>query len=145
LLRGLRTLDVRVRAQAEVAALLAARFAITPPFPPCWYPAAAIRHNGRGAPDERLRRMLSIRVKTASAPRSTRGAREFMEAVRPRSAGRKPDRASRFDRRRELACPRPLRFRSAWKMWTIFNNDLDRAAAGGECVTQALIRCHPIG
>ena len=89
LLRGLRTLEVRVHAQTETAATLATRFAATSPISigALSGPAVASGPRGRGAADERLRRHA---VDPGQGRRARRhrggGARRSCGSARPRSA-----------------------------------------------------------
>ena len=107
-MRGLRTLDVRVKAQAESAALLATRFANHA----CVSSRALSRPAvaSRATPSRRGRCPASAACcrsasRAASRPRSHGRARRTVEARHVARRRRKPDRAPRLDRGAGLALP----------------------------------------
>ena len=137
LMRGMRTLDVRVRAQAKTAATLASRLGSHPALSAVLYPgtAAPCRPRHRPAPDGRRLRRHAVDPDQTRPTRRDRGRRprRTVEARHLARRYRKPDRAPRLDRRRRLALPwrpapafrRPRRFRR-----TLSGSD-PRAFGGG--------------
>ncbi len=139
LLRGLRTLDVRVRAQADSAALLATRFANHAFVSSVLYPGLP-SHPGHAVAARQMSGfggMLSVRVKGGERAAIDAAARvRAVEACDLARRGRKPDRAPRLDRGAELALPaRPV---AAFGWIGGRGRPLRRSrsrAACGECVT----------
>ena len=110
LMRGMRTLDIRVRAQAETAALLAARLVGHPghKFGSLSGPRTPSRpRRGAAADGRRLRRhVLDPRQERREGGDRRRGKGRVVETGDLAWRRRKPDRTSRFDRGHRLALSR---------------------------------------